>query len=283
MLTQALCFGALFALALVEEAVTCPKLLCSAQEDATCLHVATDEIVLSQCPSGTYCPFFALSDLATTNCSETVNSPLSEPKCPSYSEEGEDCSATTLCSSEYYCKANKCARKRAAGAPCKSGEYCESGHICSSSLCVEYYSVKEDQIATDSMACESGILKNETCLAPAKTEGIVPKQCTAHTNCTATNGEAGECACAYDSEGRSFCELHRSDELSLEWRRLVHDGAQASAEFYTRSISSFPAFHRTPECFKELAYEVQELEIYKGRMNLCFGVLLGVAFVGYLL
>ena len=66
-----------------------------------------------------------------------------------------------------------------------------------------------------------------------------------------------------------------------EWTATSYDGAMASYAYKTREIVEYPAFYETPDCFEDKAKEIEELKILKETAEECFGIMVGVAFVGF--
>ena len=158
--------------------------------------------------------------------------------------DGEECINHLQCSTYSICKNNRCVKASSEGEFCESNSDCMAGYACgkkeieSNNICIQMYSLKNNNFSTNKDLCESGLL-NETTYKCYDTESAVPEgtSCTSSKDCKAYKIEGEkkeettlECTCAWNK--KKICEYGSRSE---SWKAFT---SYFTKEMQNKKISS---------------------------------------------
>ena len=266
------------------EPLKCRKFKCFNKESSTCVQVDKKNVTHYECPTEQYCPGHKILPSENINCTKTPEDPVPELICPPYVKEGQTCNPKDdqmHCDPEFYCKASApeigvCTKRLKLGSKCSNLYSCEKGTICNKGQCVKHFSVKKGDPSDSKVACETGMLKDGVCSEGAYTVGSIPKKCQKHSDCEASNSQLGECVCIPNKEGDSYCKLHQSDSIWVEYLSAEYDGIIPLRDYRLNRAIHYPKFELVEECFKD-SLEYRELKMLEEYAEKCFSVLVGVS------
>jgi hypothetical protein len=260
----------------------CPIYFCMDAESSTCLDVSANKVIYSNCPETQDCPDFNLNTRQSLQCVEEVKQFPIAYECPKYISEGLECGPFDSCNPGFYCRLDNtglkgiCTEKQALNDKCTQAHECEDYAICNFGVCIHMFSILPNKRAEYSLACKSGIVKNHVCQQYSKTNGVPGKLCKSDTDCIATDGAQGECACAKNGSPNSYCKYHTSDEPVLRALATQHNGLTFTAKLMMLEVMFYPELNYVDKCMEQDIIEVQTKKMLKDAIKKCAGVGLGI-------
>ena len=233
--------------------ILCPVLKCQQEIAMNCVNVSDGIVAASVCPVGYACPAQSLDQFLPKNCTKTDKSPAITV-CPEPMSIGEPCNSTLPCESGAYCDSEllTCTKWKRLGQRCLATQQCRYGTVCSLGRCVEMWSLKVSQAATNALACSSGRLYAEKCIEESVTLGAIPKRCSQDSDCSSSTGLPGKCACGLNRQGAAYCRPHQSDPIVKEFRTAAREGRLELAHAVALQVIRFAEIAGSDACGVEL-------------------------------
>jgi hypothetical protein len=260
----------------------CPIYSCVNAQSSTCLNVSAIKVIYSICPQTQYCPDFHLNTRQSVQCVEGVKQFPFAHECPKYIGGSLECGPFDSCKAGFYCRLDNtgfkgiCTEKQPLNKKCTQAHECEDYAICNFGVCIPMFSILPNKHAQYSLACKSGILKNQICQEYSKTNGVPGKLCKSDTDCIATDGANGECACAQNGSPNSYCKYHTSDEPVLRALATQHNGYTLTAKLMMFEVMYYPELNYVDKCMEGDIIEVQTKKMLEDAIKKCAGVGLGI-------
>lgn len=259
---------------------SCSVFTCDKWISDTCVYKSDNILVHTNCTyPDTYCPDFSIYSNETIYCQPiesttqfTSNYPL---ECIEYKFKGDELTSNSHCSPGLIVgKDNKCKSGPGLGQKCL--DLCNKGLVCSYGKCVYYFSLPEGNKADNSLACESGILKDEVCQRKS-VSFMIPMKCESDSDCTDTYlGDKSECICTKNDPAVKYCSLHPSDPLVIEAKKATSDRDILLAKKLWHEVNNFPILQYSNPCMYAHSIQHQKLAQYERELLECWGVLIQV-------
>lgn len=154
------------------------------------------------------------------------------------------------------------------GGACDATSTCLQGYVCNSGACMKINSIEAGLAVTDALVCVSGEVKSDgtelRCTNPARTLGMIPKQCTSCQDCYSVDGKSfSECTCGLN--GKAYCALLDGDDPWLEYKNLAPNQRFEGIIYWQFVIENYPFLTEGPDCIDSVWRDYSEYE--KGAPN----------------
>ena len=227
---------------------TCKPIITSDSISQECFKETPESFILSYCPANQLC-IFSLKNPSSTNCTNEISSDSNATQKPHLVAETYPCNSSLDCFPGLFCAVvkinqtfieNQCSERSMY--ECSHIDECIYGYVCNNSVCISDFYIEDGSPADTRIACKSGMIKDGVCLPSVTTNSdSLPKPCKTDEDCLASdNKTSGICSCL--GPAGSFCELHDSDKLNLDFLQATFESRLVESEHLFNRIISYPVY-----------------------------------------
>lgn len=227
---------------------TCKPITTSDSISQECFKETPESFILSYCPAKQICSF-SLKNPSPTNCTDESSAESNSTHIPHLVAETYPCNSSLDCFPGLFCadvKINQTFIEKQCSErsmyECSHLDECIYGYVCNNSVCISDFYIEDGLPADTRVACKSGRIKDGNCLPSITTNSeSLPKPCTTDEDCLASDNQTqGICSCL--GPAGSFCELHESDKLNLDFLQATFESRLIESEHLYNRIVSYPVY-----------------------------------------
>jgi hypothetical protein len=125
---------------------------------------------------------------------------------------------------------------------CSYTKECIEGRICNGTVCIQEYSLKPFEYASNKLACESNILYQGKCMPSilsTTSQSELPKKCKTSHDCISLDQTTAS-ECVYIETKGNYCKLHKSDDLYKQFYTAIQEEKPSEASWLLKRIINYP-------------------------------------------